>query len=119
MSMDLTDDIVAKELFKSPELLFTGSSLMNYLHSALELQLISYISDLSNYFDNVILTIWIKANIFSAIFLIFYTFLFYKLAQRLMDEIWMTQEMLNMIPIFLLEDNETIKGKIYKIKENN
>ena len=57
MSMDLTDDIVAEELFKSSELLFTGSSLMNYLHSGLELQLIGYTSDLANYLDNVILTI--------------------------------------------------------------
>jgi len=110
---NLTDDKIADDIYADPALTLPAGKLITYLQSALELQLIEYRKDTVNFYDLIRIIIIAKAAGFLSIFMIMYIIILMGLLNTLKDEIWLTHGMINLIPMFIQENNTDVQNQIW------
>jgi len=113
LAADLMNNTVQTAISTDAGLTFPGTNLITYLQSPLELQLIEYRKDAVKFYDLIKVIIAVKASVFVTIFLGLYLLILLGLLKRLSSEIWLTNGMLNMIPMFILESNSNVQNQIW------
>ncbi len=114
MATNLANETIALQMDVDPGLLFPGSKVMIYLQSGLEQHLIQYRKDAVAFYEIIEKVLIAKAACFAAVFVVMYAIIFAGVLATLKQQIWITKGMVNMIPKFVIENNQEVQKLIYE-----
>ena len=89
---------------------------MNYLTPAQEVLITEFYETMISFFNTIKTIEYIQAICFTIIFSGIYLWMFISLLVTLNEEIWLTNGIINMIPIFILEKNSVVREQVGKRK---
>ena len=90
-----------------------------YLSPVLEYLMMTFSGNALAFFDLVYNIVYIKAICFACLFAIIYLGIFIYFIRGLNQEIWQTHCILNMIPLFILENNLKVREQVWARKGIN
>ncbi len=118
LAMDFTNETYMENLMTDAALTFPVTSLISFLQSGLEQQIVEFGKDTDNFYRLIQIIVILKAVIFGVMFVLVYVLVFMGLLSILSDEIWLMKGMINMIPVFVLEGNEAVQKLVCNRKHS-
>lgn len=122
---NFSDPVVANEMKNDPnptilsnfmKIYFLGNGVTAYTDVAGEFLMITFYSDMIAFFTLVEMIIEGKAIGFMIIFTAIYLWIFISFFSTLREEIWLTHEILKLIPMLILEKNLKVREEVLKRK---
>ena len=98
----------------NPALFTNGVTL--YLNPVLELLTLVFYNDANAFFELVKKVMYTVSITFVFVFSAVYQFIFIRFIKSLGEEIKQTHEIVNMIPLFVLQNNQKVKEQIWNHK---
>ena len=118
LSTDFNNLTAFMELEPSETTIFISTKLMIHIQPLLETSLMTFREDAVNFYSKIQIIVWAISDSFIIIFAIVYLLILLRLLNRLKIEIWLTHEMINMIPSFIIKSNPSVQNQILKIRKH-
>jgi len=113
LSANYSNPVVAKKMADDAGPATFTNGMIVYLNPLLELITLEFYNDAINFFNLIKLIVYVVSFSFVIIYAIVYLTVFIIFIRNLNSEIKHTQDILNMIPLFVLEKNPKVKEQVY------
>ena len=93
-----------------------ANGLIAYLDAAAEFLIVTFSADMIAFFDLIYNILIIKSVCFILVFAGIYLWIFITFFSTLKEEIWLTHEILKLVPMTILEKNVKVRDEVLKRK---
>ena len=116
INANYSDPVVATTMKNDPNPALFTNGIIVYLNSILELLTLVFYADANSFFSLIKQVMYGVSMSFILIFSTVYLFVFVRFIQNLNEEIRQTHEIVNMIPLFVLQENQVVKEQVWNHK---